>query len=138
MLSTHYIEFLVPVRHPEDATVNGQEDKDGTLMPLNEGWWQAQIELKTGIVKGWPEGQTASIYYKVCDSGEYWLTDHHGSRFYKWKDHYVPDAILCVGETGFGDYVGFDINEEGIIEGWEEPLLKESEWTTDFISSKAR
>ena len=38
------------VRYWEDATVNGAEDVDGTLIPGREGdLWKARINLETGL-----------------------------------------------------------------------------------------
>ena len=65
-----YLRATCGVRYWEDATVNGKEDTDGTLIPLRDGdTWKVTIDLATGIIEGWPEGTTAKIHYKVCDEG---------------------------------------------------------------------
>ena len=71
-----FIEIGAEVRYWEDATVNGQEDMDGTRIPCRNGKvWEPVIDLKTGHISNWPVGTEANIHYKVCDAGEYWLLD---------------------------------------------------------------
>jgi hypothetical protein len=117
------------VRYWEDAEINGEQDTvEGTRIPLKVGsLWKPIIELETGRVVDWPKGTTADIHYKVCDQGEYWLEDANGERL-KWKGDYVPNALLCVGDNGFGDYIILKISAEGIIEGWQIPKLRMEDW----------
>ena len=105
------------VRYPEDATVNGVEDTEGSLMPyLGKEGWIPVIDIKTGRINQWPEGTTAKVHYKVCDAGEYWLEDDDG-KLLKYPGHYVPDG-LCPGGEGYGDYIIMDIGSDGVIESW--------------------
>lgn len=128
MIATH-IEVCAEVRYWEDASVNGVEDKDGTLIPFRVGaLWKPLIRLADGYVADWPEGTTASIHYKVCDAGDYWLTDEHGERLAKWKGYYVPDRFLCHGDRGYGDYIIFKVGGGGMIEGWRRPPIEPDEW----------
>jgi hypothetical protein len=123
------LELDVLVRWWEDGKLNGTDDESGG-MPFRSGdRWQPFIELATGLVLDWPEGVFAHIHYKVCDEGEYWLLNAQNERIAKWKDYYVPDRILCIGDRGFGDYVIFPINEDGRIPGWKAPKLDSAEWT---------
>ena len=120
------------VRYWEDATVNGAEDTEGTLIPRREGdTWKPVIELATGQIRDWPQGTTADIHYKVCDAGEYWLADADGRKRWKWKGHYVPDRLLCVGDKGCGDYIIFKVGASGIIEGWQAPDLAAEDWNSE-------
>ena len=115
------------VRYWEDATVNGQEDIDGTLIPLRNGDnWLIQIDLESGVIDNWPAGTTAYVYYKVCDAGKYWLQDIDGERV-KYKGDYVPDFLDISGE-GYGDYLIFNIDGTGKIEGWRTPEFDSKEW----------
>ena len=124
---THLIVSANP-RYWEDATVNGKADTEGNLIPLRiESAWEPTIELATGKVIGWPDGVEASICYKVCDEGLYWLGGSDRRRIYKWGGCYVPDAFLCVGDTG-GDYIVLDIDGTGQIKGWKPPKIHWSEW----------
>jgi hypothetical protein len=126
-----YIEIDAEPRYWEDATINGQEDVNGTLTPLRFGDdWRIAINLDTGQILDWPEGCEAYIHFKVCDQGEYWLHDEKRNRIAKWKGYYVPSQILCVGDNGYGDYIIFRVGSDGVIIGWKRPLLLSVEWET--------
>ena len=123
-----YIEVEAEVRYWEDATVNGQKDTTGTLMPFRFGdKWCLTIRLEDGWIVNWPDGTAADIHYKVCDQGEYWLAAED-SRVAKWRSHYVPDAFLCHGDTGYGDYIIFKVGADGKIEGWKRPDIDAESW----------
>jgi hypothetical protein len=128
MQAATYIEVEAEVRYWEDASVNGQEDTDGTLMPFRFGdKWCPVIQLADGWIVNWPEGTTADVHFKVCDQGEYWLATEEG-RVAKWRGHYVPDEFLCHGDTGFGDYIIFKVGADGKIEGWQKPEIEADSW----------
>lgn len=123
-----YIEVEAEVRYWEDASVNGQEDTEGKLIPFRFGdKWCPTIRLADGWIVNWPEGTTADVHYKVCDQGEYWLAAEEG-RIAKWRGHYVPDDFLCHGDTGFGDYIIFKVAANGQIEGWQQPTVDPESW----------
>jgi hypothetical protein len=113
------------VRYWEDATVNGTEDTDGTLIPtrVNESW-RPVIRLADGMVMDWPQGTTADIHYKVCDAGEYWLLDDERKRVAKWAGFYVPGDFLCHGDNGYGDYIIFKVGADGLIEKYRAPEIR--------------
>ncbi len=119
------------VRYWEDAEVNGQPDNENSpVIPLREGdLWKPVINLETGEVKDWPKGTTASVHYKVCDAGQYWLGDTEGKKLLKYQGDYVL-RYLAIGEPGFGDYIIFNINGNGFIEGWKRPELDTEDWKT--------
>lgn len=120
-----YLEVEAEVRYWEDATVNGQEDQDGTLIPFKFGAkWCPVIRLEDGKVISWPQGTTADIHYKVCDAGEYWLADELG-RIAKWAGFYVPTEFLCHGpdSNGYGDYIIFKVGPDGLIQDWRKPTI---------------
>lgn len=120
-----YLEASAEVRYWEDATVNGVQDADGTLIPLRNGdCWVPLIRLVDGLVMDWPQGTTADIHYKVCDAGEYWLLDDERKRVAKWAGFYVPDKFLCHGNKGFGDYIIFKVGTDGLIENYRAPDVK--------------
>ena len=123
-----YIEVSAAVRYWEDATVNGQEDTDGKLIPLTKGsYWVPIIRLADGQIMNWPKGTTADVHYKVCDQGEYWLRDED-KRIAKWIGFYVPNDFLCHGDQGYGDYIIFKVDEAGLIQGWKVPTVDPDEW----------
>lgn len=124
-----YIEVSAEVRYWEDATINGQEDRAGDLVPMRQDkLWTPVIRLADGTVEGWPQGMTADIHYKVCDQGEYWLLDAQKQRIAKWRGDYVPDAFLCHGDSGYGDYIILKIDATGAIAGWNKPSVDPEDW----------
>lgn len=128
MHQARFIEVDAGVRYWEDAYLNGKEDVEGRV-PLRVGErWQPVIELATGRILNWPQGVEASIHYKVCDDGEYWLLDAEQGRIAKWRGYYVPDSILCVGDEGFGDYIIFQVDGDGMVIGWRPPHLDAEHW----------
>jgi len=126
------IRIHAGVRYWEDATVNGVEDTEGTLIPLrSETLWEPTIDLETGRVRDWPEGTTADIHYKVCDAGEYELIDADGNMV-ALKSGYVPD-MLGVGEPSYGDYIIMKIGPDGLIEGWKPPIIDPELWSWEAV-----
>lgn len=120
------------VRYWEDATVNGEEDSDGRLIPFREGSrWKPIIELESGLIRDWPHGTIADIHYKVCDAGKYWLGDTEGKKLWKWDGFYVPDRFLCPDGDGYGDYIILKVNEDGRINGWKKPNIDSSDWKNE-------
>ena len=109
-------------RYAEDATVNGVEDKDGDLMPCMQGeMWCPVIDIEEGRIVNWPKGTTASVHYKVCDAGSYYLEDNNGVTALSIEGDYVP-KMMCPKENGYGDYIIMDIDENGVIANWKQTL----------------
>lgn len=116
-----YLQAECGVRYWEDASVNGAEDTDGTLIPLRVGdEWRPIIDLTTGFILGWPTGTAADVHYKVCDAGIYKLLDVDKNVVHQ-IDGYVPD-IMSPGGAGYGDYVIMTIGSDGHIENWSVDL----------------
>lgn len=117
-MNADLLKISAGVRYWEGATVNGQEDAEGSLIPFRNGdYWEPTINIETGTIKDWPDGITASIHYKVCDDGTYTITDRNGVVAIK-KEGYVPDCLSPL-EDGFGDYIILEVDEKGQINGWE-------------------
>lgn len=126
--ATH-IEVEAAPRYWEDTEVNGVFDEDGNLIFGRAGdLWKIRVDLAAGKVENWPSDQTAAIHYKVCDAGEYWLSDAEGRRLAKWKGHYVPDDFLCHGEEGFGDYIILNVAADGLIQNYRRPAINPDRW----------
>jgi hypothetical protein len=106
------------VRYWEDATVNGVEDTEGTLIPCRNGEnWQPIIDVDSGTIIDWPAGTEASIHYKVCDAGTYKLCNEAGDVVLE-HDGYVP-KIACPQPNGYGDYIIMYVGSDGKIANWE-------------------
>lgn len=128
-MSEKYIEVKANVIYWEDAKVNGVDDVNGTLIPLRIGDnWCPKIRLDDGIVMNWQIGIRATVYYKVCDRGEYWLLDENLNRVAKWSGSYVPDSYLCHGAKGYGDYIIMDIGIDGKIKDYQKPEIDYDFW----------
>lgn len=120
----HTLDVRAKVRYFEDAIVNGVEDVNGDLMPcMDRGIWKPLINLDTGIIENWTQGKTASVHYKVCDAGCYYLLEEDGDCVLSIEEDYVP-KILCPKENGYGDYIIMDIDENGQIANWN-PTIEE-------------
>lgn len=127
-----FIEVDAGVRYWEDASLNGVDDLDGKI-PCRQGdRWRPVIELATGRILNWSIGLEAKIHYKLCDDGEYWLLDGELTRVAKWSGGYVPDDILCVNTNGYGDYIIFNVSDEGLICDWRAPYLNPEDWVPDW------
>ena len=125
MESVRFIEVDAGVRYWEDATVNGVDDEDGSLIPFKrQDAWCPVIRLADGLVMDWPLGVVADVYYKVCDAGLYWLLDEDQNRIAKWAGFYVPEDFLCHGDNGYGDYIILKIDAEGFIKNWKFPEIE--------------
>lgn len=113
-----YLQAECGVRYWEDATVNGEEDTEGKLIPLRVGdAWCPLIDIDTGIIQDWPQGTTADIHYKVCDAGIYKLLDAD-KNVVASIDGYVPN-MMSPGGSGHGDYVIMTVDPSGRVENWE-------------------
>lgn len=113
-----YLLAEVGVRYWEDATVDGVEDEEGSLIPCRDGdYWKPLIDIETGVITNWEKGRTASIHYKCCDDGVYALLDEYKETV-KAIEGYVPD-IMCPEGEGYGDYVIMNVDSDGKIDKWE-------------------
>ena len=119
VVDASFLKVSAGVRYWEDATVNGEKDEDGMLIPCRNGdYWEPLIDVDTGQIINWRHGVVADIHYKVCDDGKYTLQSINGYEI-KTKEGYVPD-IMCPEENVFGDYIIMKVNEGGMIANWKQ------------------
>jgi hypothetical protein len=110
------------VRYWEDAKVDGVPDEKGDLIPCRQGeLWCPIIDIDSGIITNWKQGVKAEVHYKVCDAGSYYIQDAEGNNIISIEENYVPD-IMCPKESGWGDYIIMDIDENGQIANWKQTL----------------
>jgi len=102
-----YITLKLAVRYEEEDMPNGAPMREGDM-------WKASVEIDSGIIINWPQGQTLDLYMKVCDEGIYKLFDADWNEL-ACVDGYVPHGIV---PGKYGDYVELKINEFGIITNW--------------------
>jgi hypothetical protein len=105
------------VRYWEDGEIDGEQDTKGNLTPCRQHeCWCPEIDVDSGMILNWKQGVKASIHYKVCDEGVYKLKDSQGNVLAE-KDGYVP-SCMSPKESGYGDYIIMDIDENGQIQDW--------------------
>lgn len=115
------------VRYWEDAIVNGVQSEESDHVPFVNGeMWTPRIDLNEGKVIDWPQGTVAQFHFKVCDAGEYFLATDDGE--FKWGGYYVPNEFLCHGDNGYGDYIIFNVDEDGSIMNYRKPEFDASDW----------
>lgn len=113
------LKIDVGVIYWEDAIVNGVEDTEGTMIPCRkDDRWQPVINVDTGTIINWEKGKTATINYKVCGDGSYYLYDKETKLIGKRVDDYVIKDLGIDG-NGFGDYIFIIVDEEGKIKNWD-------------------
>lgn len=105
-------------RYWEDFEVNGVSDDDGKDVPCRVGdMWCPIIDFDSGKVMNWEQGKTADVHIKVCDRGSYYLLDENDEVILSIEENYVP-KIMCPKDSGYGDYIIMDIDENGMIKDW--------------------
>lgn len=124
-----YCQIKAQVRYWDDATVDGVEDTEGTLIPCREGeLWCPLINIETGEIINWSKGVSAKVHYKVCDAGSYYLQDNDYVTHLSIEDDYVPNGLIP-GE--YGDYIIMDIDMNGKIKQWKSRID-----LSDFITEE--
>mgnify|MGYP000221803094 FL=1 len=87
---------------------------------VSKGIWSGIINLKTHKLLNWkPEYGSLYLQAKVCDSGTYFLLDKDKKTICKIAD-YVPNGLIPEVD-GCGDYIRLRINEDDMINWFEEP-----------------
>lgn len=102
-----YVEITIPVRDEDDMP------SDSPL--LANGIWKATVNVSTGQIFDWPEGETLEFYIKVVDRGIYILKDIQGNQIGGIVQDYVPHSLIP-GE--YGDYIELKISDKGVITNW--------------------
>lgn len=114
------LQVKADVRYWNDTEVNGEPDTDdGQNIPCKQGdLWMPEIDIETGKIRNWTQGVTANVHYKVCDGCGWEIKTPEGEVVLSAEDGYVPDT-LSPKESGYGDYIIVDIDENGQIADWE-------------------
>jgi len=111
----------------EPRHIGDSEDDDmPTDFPLlneDKTRWIAKIDIDTGRIADWPQGEVREMYIKVCDAGNYTLLDSAGNKLDELTQEYVPNKLVP-GE--YGDYIDLKIDSDGFITNWyEQPELSD-------------
>lgn len=87
---------------------------DFPLLDEKKESWIALVDIDTGAITGWPQGDKRTMHVKVCDAGVYKLIASDGDLI-ATKSGYVPNGVV---PGSYGDYVELEIDENGIITNW--------------------
>lgn len=81
--------------------------------------WRVKVDADTGRIHDWPQGKSADVHMKVCDSGSYYLYDENGEQLAALENDYVPHGVI---PGSYGDYIEIKIGEDGVIANWKNRL----------------
>lgn len=135
-----YVKCYLFARYWEDADVslNGSEfesvNEDGSNMPQSmfldyspeitsykgfkdDKCFYMKINPETGQIENWEKGYAMHIHWKVVDQGVYRYYDDKDNIIKNLDCEYVPD-YLAIEDSGYGDYVIMNVDENGFINNW--------------------
>jgi hypothetical protein len=104
-----FVEVALPVSY-------GNEDMPADAPFRIDDLWEAIIDVDTGTVIDWPQGETLEFRMKVCDQGSYILLDRDGNEIASIVENYVPNDLI---PGRYGDYVDLNISGTGKILNWK-------------------
>lgn len=91
-------------------------DEEEKPVPLLVGdTWRVMVDIDSGKIHDWPQGEEREYYWKICDAGSYYLLSESQEVVLSIDNNYVPNNLLP-GE--WGDYLDLKINGEGVITNW--------------------
>lgn len=110
------------IRFWGDATVNGQRDRNGTLIPCrDDNYWNPIIEVDSGKIINWRENTKADIQYELWRDIKCTFFDSEGNEVLKIEG-YMPDLMLPTG-YGYSNLILMDVDENGVIQRWNPDLF---------------
>lgn len=115
------LRLVSNVRYYSSATVNGVDDNDdypqipGYNSDQNRLIWD--IDINTGQILKWPKGVTAEVCYKTCDENDIFIYNSEDKLVFSEYSAYTPNC-LALEDSGYGDYIILNINEDGYIHKW--------------------
>lgn len=104
-LEVDAIRCAVAVRYDEEDIPNDFPFRTGDM-------WDVTLDLNTRKIRDWPS-RAGKVHMKICDEGSYYLMAG-GKVVASRENDYVPGCI----PGSYGDYIEFDIREDGTLEGW--------------------
>lgn len=124
MLFTKTIKQEVKVKSVQLTVFPRHIDEEEDFVPLMNGsQFNAIIDLETKKIRFWPEGEEREYYWKICDSGSYFLLGEDDEIIASIIDNYVPNKLL---PGDWGDYLDLKIDSKGLITNFpESPALTE-------------
>jgi hypothetical protein len=104
-----FVNVVLPVNY-------GDEDMPADAPGRTGNVWEAMIDINSGTIEGWPQGETLRFSMKVCDQGSYILLDRDGNEIASIVENYVPNDLI---PGRYGDYVDLNISGTGKILNWK-------------------
>lgn len=81
-----------------------------------EDVWRVRVDIDTGKIEGWPESAgKVDLFCKPRDGGSYRLLSPDGKVVAALEQDYVPNGVVPGKD---GDYLGFNIDAQGVITNW--------------------
>jgi len=125
-----FLRVSANVRRWSGAEINGKIDESGSKVPFRCGdFWAPVIDIDNGTVVAWPDDMVAKFYFKICDTGSYYLLDKNMDILASIDNNYVPNG-LCHGDIGYGDYIIFNVGGDGKIEKYTN-LVDPDDWVDE-------
>lgn len=113
-----HIEAYNIVYPDECFSSNYYDDKGEMQLPyLKNESWGITIGINNGVVLDWPKEIYASINFKVRDECFVKFLNKSYGEVARYEG-YVP-GFLELDENGYGDYMNFTIQENGVIKNWK-------------------
>ncbi|MCS2889581.1 hypothetical protein NXY11_00145 [Parabacteroides faecis] len=118
---SRYIHISIPfIKNDYAYSFNNSNDslKKYPLVTENEQW-EATIDLEKHTLLEWKsEYGFCRVFAKVKDEGIYTLLDKDKKTLCRLKG-YVPNGVIPP-KDGYGDYIKFNIDENGFVSDWYE------------------
>jgi hypothetical protein len=109
-------EVIIDIRPRHIGDGEGYDMPTGfPLLNDAKNRWVARVNIDTGVIAGWPQGDARKMHVKVCDAGTYRLIDASGGEIAAIVNYYVPHGVV---PGSYGDYVELTIDESGRITNW--------------------
>lgn len=130
------LEIHANVRYFQDCIVNGIKcEQDNLLFPkrfITNNMLIFRIDLKQKYIINWPIGTTVKIFFKIADGFSGIVYAKNGSIKLKYEEGYVP-SNLDFDNNSYGDYLNFNIDQNGYILNWDEDVFYKKMHENDYI-----
>lgn len=124
-----YIHVMGEPRYLEDCFYNFEADEEGNVPILNENkLLDFKIDVHSGHIVDWKNGNVARVHYKVCDQCNYLLLNENGDVLFSLNENglwYVPE-FLDFEKESYGDYLIMNIDNKGFIQEFNKDTMRNS------------
>ena len=126
-MKTTLVEAIKRVVDIKQVSINiplrdGDVESDLDIPFIKDNVLRCVVDIDSGRIQTWPQGQTMKLCSKVCDEGIYKLFDTKGNCIASINEDYVPNNLI---PGDYGDYVILDVDTDGLIKNWKPINLNE-------------